>query len=123
MNITAIKLIINNSPSEVEVRNTENPRKFRNGGLVGAGRVLRVDMWIPWATEPGDLSKHSISVNLGRGRTRTIHQGADVDGDFVRLSPARGSRFPGPPIPGAPQVGGDREMTISRTGAISLRAI
>jgi hypothetical protein len=117
--ITAIKLISNDTSSAVTVRNSENPRKRKNGGTVPALGSLDVDMWIPWSREPEELTKHCITVNLGRGKSFTIHQSDDVDGDFVRILSGR-DEFPGARIGGHSLVDGNRHMRISSTGRITL---
>lgn len=47
MGVTAIKEVVNNSQHTVHLHNTENERKFMNGGDIAPFSTQAVDMWIP----------------------------------------------------------------------------
>ncbi|MEA3054192.1 MAG: hypothetical protein QOG72_3095 [Sphingomonadales bacterium] len=120
MGITAIKRVFNNYREPVEIANSENPDKPRNGGIVPSGGMLEVDIWIPWAEKKKDITNHSIMVHISRIKTATIYQSKGEDGDFVRISTSYRSRFPAKPIKGYPEVDGDRYMIIESGGGIYL---
>jgi hypothetical protein len=134
--VTAIKAIVNHSRFTVEVRNTENPHRFRNGADVppisaSPAPVHPVDMWIPWAQTRSEFQTHHISVVL-KDRDRVVRrfaiwQRASFDGDFVRIGEVRDLANPETPysepgtrIVGTPAVGGDRTLTVGVNGDLTL---
>jgi hypothetical protein len=136
--VTAIKSIVNHSRFAVEVRNTENPHRFRNGADVPPINTTTlppppqpVDMWIPWAQTRSEFQTHHISVVLRDGdrvvRRFAIWQRASFDGDFVRIGegldlarPETPYSEPGARICCAPGAGGDRTLTVELNGDLTL---
>jgi hypothetical protein len=132
MGVTAIKQVINRSRFTINLSNTENPDKFRNGGTVNPNSSLVVDMWIPWATTSIEFLRHHITIQVSEGtrlaRVFKIHQRAGVDGDFVRvaeipLDDAARSGFANTHINGDADVNGDRCLIVGQDGSISLRRV
>ena len=136
--VTAIKAIVNHSPFTVEVRNTENPHRYRNGAdippLATTGTIPPahpVDMWIPWAQTRSEFQTHHISVVL-KDRDRVVRrfaiwQRASFDGDFVRVgevqdlaNPETPYSEPGTRMSPTPGVGGDRTLTVEWNGNLRL---
>jgi hypothetical protein len=137
--VTAIKAVVNHSRFTVEVRNTENPGREGNSADIPAistspAPVHRVNMWIPWARSLSEFRTHHISVVLRDGdrvvRRFAIWQRAGSDGDRVRVGEVHNLERPEPPYdePGTPirgtsAVDGDRTLTVSVNGDLTLSRI
>jgi hypothetical protein len=139
--VTAIKAIVNHSRFKVEVRNTENTHRLGNGADVppittSPAPAHPVDMWIPWAQTLSEFRTHHISVVLKDDHDRVVRrfaiwQRASFDGDWVRVGEARNVddpaelpyAEPGTRIRPTSAVGGDRTLTVSVNGDLTLAAV
>lgn len=112
MGVTAIKLVENRTSGPITIRNVENPKAPGSGKSVPPGGSLKVDLWIPWATNANEFAKKHILIEAP-GNNLWIWQAAHRDGDFVRSTTDGQWRDRGNTIAGDEGVDGDRRLVIA----------